>query len=293
MQLLILRIISLVGIALVYMLFDVFNKRNVPTLFVYGTFVYGFFLTVLYFNFNLILESCGIALAVVGIGYLLYKIGQLGGADVVEFAALSLILPIQISPLILSNANQFGLPFIMSMVVNTGIIALIIVPIYYLPIARRKMKRSFGSVMEHRNIILALSLVAFYLAFIVFATYMVGLSSIGIVILLIMMASSALVMLFSVPITYAMVEYVPVRKFDEGDIIAVNLMGQKELKAWKTKIKGFNRLVTSKTIRELEAKRVKDRFPVYKNAMPFALPIFLALVFSLTIGNLMLLILRI
>lgn len=155
MQLYILRIVSVVAIALVYMLFDVLNKRNVPSLFAYATLAYGILLTILYLDATTILVSTGIALVVLGVGYLIYRIGQLGAADVIEFAALSLIMPIQLTPLIASGVNQFQLPFMLSLLLNTGIVALILVPIYYLPKAMQSLKKPLTSFIDRQGLIKA------------------------------------------------------------------------------------------------------------------------------------------
>src|SRR5208283_86630 len=129
MELLVLRLVSLVAIALVYMLFDLFNKRNIPELFAYGSVAYGLLLTVLYLNASAIAFSVAIAAVVLGLGYLVYRAGYLGAGDVFEFAALSLILPFQAVPLLL-NIPQFGIPFIVSVFMGGGIAALVAVPLY-------------------------------------------------------------------------------------------------------------------------------------------------------------------
>ena len=94
-------------------------------------------------------------------------------------------------------------------------------------------------------------------------------------------------MLFTIPITYSMVEYVGVKRFDEGDIIALNLMDNKSINAIKKKIKSFDRLLTQSLIKKMKKAKIKEKFPVYKEAMPFALPIFVALIISILIGNLL------
>jgi hypothetical protein len=287
MELYLVRILSVVCIALVYMLFDVLNKRNVPTLFAYATLVYGAVLTVLYLEIHMILVSTAIALVVLGIGYIIYRIGQLGAADVIEFAALSLIIPIQGIPLIARNVSQYGLPFILSLLLNAGIVALVLVPIYYLPKAKHKLKRPLASYINKGGLFRAILLAAAYLAFIAFAILVVGIGYGGIAVLLLMLVSSCIVMLFSVPITHSMVEYVPVSKFEEGDIIAFNLMDRKSISRLRARIKGFDRLLTGDLIKEMQKKRIKDSLPVYKEAMPFALPIFIAVLISIALGNLL------
>lgn len=293
MQLFLFRIISLVAIALVYMLFDLLNKRNVPSAFAYATLAYGFILTILYFNARLIIESIAIAAIILGIGYIFYKIGQLGAADVIEFAALSLVLPLQQLPLIASSTLQIQIPFVATLLINTGIVALIIVPIYYIPKARAKLKKPLLSYVRRKNVFMAVLLALVYVTFISFMIILTGINYIGIAIVAVMAISSFLVMLFTIPITYSMVEYVGVKQFDEGDIVALNLMDNKEINSVKKKIKDFDRLLTEKIIKQMKKEKIKEKFPVYKEAMPFALPIFIALLLSILIGNLLLFILAI
>lgn len=289
MQLLFVRIISIVVIALVYMLYDVFNDRNVPSIFGYLTLAYGFALTVLYLNLGTILISTGIALAVLGLGYLIYKAGQLGDADVIEFAALSLVLPLQQAPLLLSHLMQFNMPFIVSLVINTGVVALIILPLYYLPRAFAAAKGRLRQFITGKEIFLSVFAVVAYGAFILFLLFNFNLGIAGIVILSLVLVSSAFSMLFSKAMTYSMVKYIPAAKFQEKDMIAFNLMSGAQIKGIRKKIKDFDRLVTPRLIKELKKKRIKEKFPVYRKAMPYAVPMFIAVVFSVLLGNLVLL----
>jgi len=293
MQLYLLRIFSIIAIALVYMLFDVFNRRNVPSVFAYATLAYGFVLTILYFNPMAITISVATALIVLGLGYIVYRIGQLGFADVIELTAISLILPVMQFPLLLSAANQFHLPFVLSLAINTGIVAIILVPIYYIPLSLRKLKKPIGTFVTKKNVLMAVLLAAAYAVFIIFISSFIGANYIGISILAIMLVSSFFVMLFSVPITHSMVEYVGVNRFEEGDIIATNLMDKRSIDSIKRKVSGFSRLVSIGMISSMKRKRIKEKFPVYKNAMPFALAIFIAAVLTMLLGNLILFILGI
>jgi Flp pilus assembly protein protease CpaA len=123
---------SLVAITLVYAIFDIFNKRNVPTVFAYATLVVGVIFTLSTLNIMVIAESSVIAAVIFGLGYMLFKAGQLGAADVVELAAISMMLPIMQTPL-LANTYQYGIPFIVSVFIATGIAALVMIPLYYIP----------------------------------------------------------------------------------------------------------------------------------------------------------------
>jgi hypothetical protein len=84
-----------------------------------------------------------------------------------------------------------------------------------------------------------------------------------------------------------MIKYVSAADFEEGDIIAFNLMDQGSIARIKSKVRGFDRLLTNDLIKELKRKRIKEKLPVYKEAMPFALPIFAGVIISIALGNLL------
>lgn len=287
MELLYVRIASLIVIAVIYMLFDVFNKRNIPGVFVYLSVAYGFFLTILYLNLTTILFSAAIALLVTGAGYLVYKAGQLGIADVAEFAALSLILPLQIAPA-LDNIPQFNLPFIVSLLVNTGISAFAVMALYYLPRAKSASKKPLISSISGGNVVKAIALGASYAVFIVILVHFFGFYLPGMSLIALLLVLSVLIVLFEKPLTATMVSYVDYRGLDAGDIIALNMMSGREIAKARKEVKGFNRLVTEALMEEFKKKKSTTKFPVYKKAMPFALPIFLGVCLSLLFGDLIL-----
>ncbi len=287
------RVYSLVAIALVYLLFDVFNNRNVPSYFVYATLAYGALLTVLYLNIYSIAFSALIAIAVLALGYAIYKIGQLGAADVVELAALSLMLPLQSVPYLI-NIPQLNLPFAISLIINSGIAALVIVPIYYIPKAfamRGKLSRIefMDRAITKKAIFKAVTVTVAYLALLLLVVFEFGADALGAALIIILLLGSVSVILFEDPITSLMVERVSVERFEPGDIIAMNMMTKKEISEIKGKFKEFGGLITDKTIRQFRKRHYRKKLPVYKRAIPFAVPIFIGVLVSLLLGNLILL----
>ncbi len=283
-----LRLGSVVVIAIVYMLYDLFNRRNVPSIVVYATLAYGIILTLLYLDVIDIVVSLLIAVAVLAIGYLIYRIGQLGFADVAELAALSMMLPMQNVP-VLINVLQYNLPFIASVVINSGIAVLIIVPLYYIPLAARKFgSKRLDSMLPRGNWVKVGMITVVYALFLAFLVYFTGTGWPGIALITVMMAGSALLLFFEKPITNVMVRYVGLKGMEEGDIIATNLMSKRELANAKRRVPGFERLVTAKLMATMRRKRFGSRLPVYKNAMPFAVAIFVGAVLALLFGNLLL-----
>lgn len=288
MELFMLRVASLLVISFVYMLFDVFNNRNIPDVLVYATFAYGAALTVLYLNISQIAVSGGIAMVILGLGYLLYRSGQIGAADVVELAVISLIMPIQPIPLIFAGVDQFSLPFILSVLLGTGIVSIVLVPLYYLPRIAIRERKPLLALIDRKGAFKALMLAASYLLFMGFASLQIGTGIVGMLLLGIMLLSSVILVLFERAITDSMVNFVGVRRFEVGDILAFNLMSEKTVARMKKTIGKFDRLVTAEMIRNMKSKHVRTKFPVYKKAVPLALPIFLGTVISLIAGNIIL-----
>lgn len=289
------RLAAALAIALIYMLLDVFNSRNVPSIFAYATLAFGAAMTLTYASYSYIETSALVAIIVIAIGYVFYRVGQLGAADVIEFAAISLIIPVQGAPVLISMP-QFGFPMILSLLINAGVVALVMVIVYYLPlsiktISNSRIKGGIDSLITRYDIIKTGFILAVYVVFAGMLALTVGLSLAGTVLIGIIAFGSIVITLFERPLIYAMVRYVPASKIEEGDIIETKLMSGKELSALKRSISGFDRLVTSKVLAQMKRRKVKKILPVYKNAMPFAVPIFFGLVLSIMFGNLILLIL--
>ncbi|MGC8687352.1 MAG: hypothetical protein ACP5RM_01480 [Candidatus Micrarchaeia archaeon] len=278
------RVASAIILAFLYMLFDLFNKRNVPDIFAYATLAYALVLSLLYMNIVAV-EGIALALVIIGIGYLVYKAGQIGAADIIEFAAIAMIIPIQPAPWY-SATNQLGLPFIFSVLVGTGIAALVIVPLYYLPISISSKKRI---TVSGKSLFKGILVIAAYLLFTTFIALVSHPSPYAIAMLAIVGIASSIIVAFEDVLTIAMVDYVGASKFEYGDIIAFNLMDYAFIKKMKKRVKNFDRLVTPELIAEMKKKGIRKKFPVYKHAMPLALAIFIGVIASLAFGNLLLL----
>lgn len=283
--LLLIRITSIVCIAVAYMAFDLFNRRNVPTAFAYGTIAYGVLLTLLYLasqDYATMAYSFVVAGIVFGLGYLVYRTGQIGLGDVTELTAVSLVLPFS-APLLVGT-GQFGLPFVISIVIASGIAALIVVPLFYIPIARKRR------INDSRNSrVKAIVMGSSYMVFIAFATITGIATAYGVVILGALMIGSVLTILFERSITKSMIAYVPANKLEQEDMLAMNMLSARSRSAWKRRVKSFGQLVTPKMLKEIRRKRIRGRLPVYRNGIPFAVPILIGIVVSLLFGNLIIL----
>ncbi len=274
------RIGILLAIALAYALFDVFNKRNVPDLFAYISLAIGIAITFTYPK-SIIVLSTLLAIAIGAISYVLYKIGQLGAGDGFEFVTISLILPIQGNALLVS-ANQYGLPFILSVFVASGIIAIWVSMVYYLMLRNRKgLKASTNDLAKGAIIFIV------YMAMLFLFIYIFGYHIASVIIMLLIAIPSAVIVAFAKQINEGMVEWIYPSSLEVGDMIAVNMMASKELEFFKAKSKHFGRLATKEMVKEI--KNVKKKLPVYKKALPLAAIVLFGILVSFLFGDVILL----
>jgi hypothetical protein len=175
---------------------------------------------------------------------------------------------------------------VVTITVAAGMVAMIIVPVYYLPKAKRMFKKPLTSFIDRKGAFKAVLIMIPYLAFVLFLEAEASINVIGLAILISMMIGSSLLMLFERPITDSMVELIAVDKCDEGDIIAFNLMSKKEIGSIRTRVKSFDRLLTRELIARMKRKHIRSKLPVYRKALPFAVPIFAGVALSVLLGNL-------
>ncbi|MGC8571759.1 MAG: hypothetical protein ACP5RI_01310 [Candidatus Micrarchaeia archaeon] len=278
----IIRILLVLIIAFIYMIFDIFNKRNVPALFAYSTLVIGAIMTLIYLNIQTILLSFATCAVIMFLGYIIYKAGQIGWADIIEFATISMILFTFNTPL-LTNNLQFGFPFIISLFISTGIIAIVFVPLYYLP---KAYKNNIKIYVTKQSLFNSMLITISYLIFLALLIYIFELNAYAIAIFIIIITAAAILIAFEKPIAESMISYLSVNELEDGDMIASSLIDKNELKKLKKSI-NFTNLITKDMIKKMKEKKIKDKFPVYRSAIPFALPIFVGAIISILFGNLL------
>src|SRR4030095_6511764 len=119
-------ILALAGTA-VAAYFDVYNKKNIPDEFLFAFLGIAFIVNVVFFEPNLFWFSIAVAAFLSAIGYLFYRMGQLGGADVFVLASIMLLLPIHPSCV----GMPFNLPFVFSVFIFSGILFALYVLFYF------------------------------------------------------------------------------------------------------------------------------------------------------------------
>ena len=186
------EIFVLVLVTLIYAMFDVFNKRNVPNIFVYATIGLGVALALVANSGLLLAIDLSIAAAVGLLGYLFYRSGLLGGGDVLEFVFIALVLPAQIPPFY-SNVYQWNIPFILSVMIAAGYTSLLF-HTYLLHRGEEAPKGCPGNPgVRTRS---GAMLFAAYLIFILAIKYAYGISLLGVILILLLAISSVIIMVY-------------------------------------------------------------------------------------------------
>lgn len=117
--------IALLGTALaVY--FDIFNNRNVPNNLLYGFLAVAILANFVFFDADVLTYAAGLTAILFAFGFLLYRTGQLGGADLFVICSLTLLLPIHPSFL----DTPFNYPLIFSTLLYSGV-AFAIFSVFY------------------------------------------------------------------------------------------------------------------------------------------------------------------
>ena len=280
-----LRILILVIITLAYALFDIFNKRNVPNLFAYATIAVGV-LVALTYGAGTAAYGFLIAIIAAALGYLAYRAGFLGGGDVFEFTFIGLVLPMQAMPL-LASIPQFGLPFLLSVFIATGYVTIIFTPLYYIIKGKRKLGHKKLEV-DRNKAIAGFVILVIYAGMILLTNYKIHYSLLGMAILLLAAVPSAAILIYEKYIYEGMILSVYPSKLEEGDMIATNLMSKDDIAYFRERSRHFGRLVDKKVLAKIKGARRK--LPVYKNAIPLALFVFIGVAVSLAVGNILLLV---
>ena len=121
----------MISITVSYVLFDIFNSRKIPTLFILGSLIVAVIFALL--NQISLLGSV-IAFWIIILASFLAWLGIMGLADGFLLATLALLMPYQSSGVLVSQ-YQYGLPFILTLISN-----LMIPVLFYLAIQKYRKK---------------------------------------------------------------------------------------------------------------------------------------------------------
>lgn len=233
-------------IAIIFMLlfsyYDIFNNRIIPDEVTYSFLFVGAMMFFAFLPFELM--KVVIAIIVFIIGYILYKIGYLGGADVYAITGLTLLLPL----------NFQGIPTIIVILLGSMLLTMFYVILNFF-IKNKKIK------FEKQDMITAGLWVIGYSA-LAYMIYNIGQTTIGIIVFFLGLLNS-LFALIKTNLMNSMIQTIPLEKIIEEDILATDKMDQEFLD--KNKI---DRLLTNEQINKLKELGVEE-VPVYTGLPPY------------------------
>jgi len=246
--------------------YDVFNNKNVPDRFLYGFLALAFIANLYFYSEPLFIFSIAVALFITTLGYIFYRVGQIGGADVFVIASVMLLLPVPPS----MADMPYNLPFIIPVLIFGGVLfALYVMATYGWRLYRKENARP------------RLVYLLMFLPYLLFAYVYVGsvlFAPVYFIILTVLFAATVFFMMYKEELTMLLAEKVPVESAEPEDVIAMELMDPETVKEY-----GISRLMT----KELKEKLVSAKFGkiwIYTGLpqfLPFVLlGLFLALFFS-------------
>lgn len=253
--------------------YDIFNKKNIPDLLLYSFLGCAILISIIDFNFHLLIYSLIIAGVIGTVGYLLYKAGQLGGADVFILCSLSLLLPIQPR---LNNSNTIlNLPFIFSILFVAGLFFIIYVLIKFTPIILKRKEK-----LEIKKIIYTLPVLFAFIFFLVMAPS-IKIPNIFIILIGFFVFVSIYFSIFKDRFMKALIEELPLDKIECEDVIAIEYMDEKLVKKYS-----IPRVISEEDLKNLKGINIK-KYPVYSKLPMFVPFILIGLLISLYFGDIL------
>jgi hypothetical protein len=257
-------LIALVGTGIASY-YDIFNKKNIPELFLYAFLGLSFIINI--FDYSLVLKFLPLALPLIALLYVLYRIGQIGGADVIVISAIYLTIPI-------FPFSQEGIfPSILIIISISTVLAFLGVIIKYLPsifekTINGKIKFKLTQILE--SIALIVSFLVIIYMFLVFPYLPIWM----VLLFALLFFESIFFILYKEEIKKQMVVWKT--KVEPEEVLAVEYLKPELVNKMK-----LGALITEKQAKEMNKKRIK--WPILD--LPMFLPyIFIGLIFYLVIG---------
>ncbi len=262
-------LIAFIGTA-VASYYDLYNKKNVPNNVLYAFLAIAFLVNLVLFQEDLFWFSIAVALFFSAIGYIFYRVGQLGGADVFVLASIMLLLPIH--PTFVGMA--FNLPFIFSVIVFSGVLFALYVMVYF--------GYKLYKVEAKANWLFLLMFIPYFLfAWVYINSFLF--SPVYFAFITILLFASIFFLMFKKPLMSVLSETLPVSQLEEEDVLALDVMNKDLIERYKLK-----RLLTKKEIERLKKTKIEE-VAVYTKLPPFLPFVLVGMVLALLFGSSLLL----
>jgi len=265
------RIFLAFFIVIVAAYFDVFNKKNIPDQVLYASLILAFLVNLFYYEATLFWFSLAVAAFFSAIGYLFYRIGQLGGADVIILASVMLLLPIHPSFVGMS----FNVPFIFSVIIFSGVaFALYVLGYYSFKLLQTEAKP---------NLMYGLMLIPYLLfAYVYIGSFLF--SPVYFAFISILLFASIFFLMFRESLNMLLAEELPIAQLEPEDVLALEIMNKDMIERYKIK-----RMVTQSEIDRLKKTKVTEVW-VYTRLPPFIPFILIGMVLAILFAKSLLLV---
>jgi len=262
-------ILAFLGVA-VTTYFDVFNRRNVPNTILYAFLGIAFIANLILFQEDMFFFSIALAVFFSAIGFIFYRFGQLGGADLFVIASVILLLPVHPSFVGLT----FNLPFIFSVIVFAGVAFAVYVIVFY-------GLKLIGSGAQPKLMYLLLLIPYIIFAFIYINSIIF--SPVYFMFVSILLLATVFFLMYKEDINQLLAERMSPSELEEEDVLAIEMMDQKTVRKYNLK-----RLATKAEIERMKKLKVREVW-VYSKLPPFLPFMLLGMLLSLVFASSLLL----
>lgn len=246
--------------------YDLFNKKNVPDRFLYGFLAIAFLTNLVLYEENLFWFSLAVAAFFSAVGYLFYKMGQLGGADVFVLASIILLLPIHPSFVNMS----FNMPFILSVIIFSGVLFALYVLVYF--------GWKLSQVEAKPNLLYALMFIPYLLFAYVYVNSFLF-SPLYFIFVTILLFATIFFMMYRDSLIKLLAEELPVAQLEPEDVLALEIMNKDMVKRYK-----LPRLLTKGEVERIKKTKLTELW-VYTRLPPFIPFVLIGMVLSLLFAN--------
>jgi len=260
--------------------FDLSNNRNVPNSLLYGFLAFAVLLN-LFAPGESIIYTFAVSAIIFAAGWLFYRAGQIGGADVFVLASISLLLPVQpLSSMQNATTPLLQFPFALYIFAIAGLLFILAMLATYAPAALRGALSGKIKIAPEKWAYAA-GLALLFAAFAYFAQSVPFVPASYIALLGILVLSSMFFLLFREHVRDAMLSYVPLSKIEEEDVIALEHMGRGLAEKYS-----IPRVMGAPDLARLKKSKIPlARWPVYKKMHVFLPYILLALLVMILLGD--------
>ena len=242
------------GIAAYY---DVFNKKNVPNEMLYAFLIVALLTNIVFYQQDLFWFSIGVAAFFSAVGYVFYRVGQLGGADVFVLASIMLLLPVHPS----FEGMPFNMPFIFSVFIFSGVLFALYVMAYFgwkLTKEQDVKPKLLYGLMFIPYLLFAW---AYVNSFIFSPVYFAFISA--------LLFATIFFLMFRESLNALLAEELPLAQVQPEDVLAMEIMNKDMIERYK-----IPRVITQAELDRLKTTKVTELW-VYTKLPPF-LPFILA-----------------